>query len=112
MKKNLLLILLLLASGQAASQIFPAKALRVIVPFTAGSGTDITARAVSERISAQIGQPVVVENRPGAGGTIGQALVAKADPDGYTILMHSSSQTVTPSTYTNLPFDALRDFSG
>lgn len=115
MKKNLLLILLvlpLLASGPAASQSFPNKALRVIVPFTAGSGTDITARAVSERISAQIGHPVVVENRPGAGGTIGQALVAKADPDGYTILMHSSSQTVTPSTYSNLPFDALRDFSG
>ncbi|MEK6246223.1 MAG: tripartite tricarboxylate transporter substrate binding protein, partial [Pseudomonadota bacterium] len=115
MKKNLLLILLVLplvATGPAASQSFPARPLRVIVPFTAGSGTDITARAVSERISAQIGQPVVVENRPGAGGTIGQALVAKADPDGYTILMHSSSQTVTPSTYSNLPFDALRDFSG
>jgi tripartite-type tricarboxylate transporter receptor subunit TctC len=110
--KNILLFLLLLISGSAASQTFPNKALRVIVPFTAGSGTDITARAVSERISAQIGQPVVVENRPGAGGTIGQALVAKAEPDGYTILMHSSSQTVTPSTYTNLPFDALRDFSG
>lgn len=110
--KNLLPILLLLASGPVASQMFPAKALRVIVPFTVGSGTDITARAVSERISAQVGQPVVVENRPGAGGTIGQALVAKADLDGYTILMHSSSQTVTPSTYTNLPFDAVRDFSG
>lgn len=110
--KKILLFLLLLISGPAASQAFPNKALRVIVPFTAGSGTDITARTVSERIAVQIGHPVVVENRPGAGGTIGQALVAKADPDGYTILMHSSSQTVTPSTYPGLPFDTLRDFSG
>jgi tripartite-type tricarboxylate transporter receptor subunit TctC len=109
---KLLLIFLLLGAGPAASQTFPTKALRVIVPFTAGSGTDITARTVSERLAVQLGHPVVVENRPGAGGTIGQALVAKADPDGYTILMHSSSQTVTPSTYPSLPFDTLRDFSG
>jgi tripartite-type tricarboxylate transporter receptor subunit TctC len=94
------------------AQAWPTKTVRVIVPFTAGSGTDITARAITERLSAQLGQPVIVENRPGAGGTIGQALVAKSDPDGYTILVHSSSQTVTPSTYSNLPFDTVRDFSG
>ena len=101
-----------LAAGNASAQNWPAKAIRVIVPFTAGSGTDIAARTVSERLSQILGQPVIVENRPGAGGTIGQAIVAKADPDGYTILVHSSSQTVTPSTYPNLPFDTLRDFSG
>ena len=101
-----------LAAGNASAQNWPAKAIRVIVPFTAGSGTDIAARTVSERLSQILGQPVIVENRPGAGGTIGQAIVAKADPDGYTVLVHSSSQTVTPSTYPNLPFDTLRDFSG
>ena len=101
-----------LASAAAFAQSWPTKPIRVIVPFTAGSGTDIAARAVTERLSIMLGQTVIVDNRPGAGGTIGQALVAKADPDGYTILVHSSSQTVTPSTYSNLPFDTLKDFSG
>ena len=101
-----------LATSGAWAQSWPGKAVRVIVPFTAGSGTDIAARTVVERLAVQLVQPFVVENRPGAGGTIGQALVAKAEPDGYTILIHSSSQTVTPSTYANLPFDTLKDFSG
>jgi tripartite-type tricarboxylate transporter receptor subunit TctC len=99
-------------AGVAYGQAWPGKAVKVIVPFTPGSGTDIAGRAVTERLAAQLGQPFVVENRPGAGGVIGQALVAKADPDGYTLLVHSSSQTVTPSTYSNLPFDTLKDFSG
>ena len=101
-----------LASAAALAQAWPTKPIRVVVPFTAGSGTDIAARAVTERLGAILGQAMVVENRPGAGGTIGQAIVAKADADGYTILIHSSSQTVTPSTYPNLPFDTLKDFSG
>jgi tripartite-type tricarboxylate transporter receptor subunit TctC len=84
----------------------------VIVPFTPGSATDIMARTVSEKLSSQLGQTVVVENRPGAGGTIGVAQVAKAEPDGYTVLVHSSSYTVTPSTYKNLPYDTLRDLTG
>ena len=103
---------LCLAATAAFAQAWPAKPIRVVVPFTAGSGTDIAARAVSERLAAILGQSVIVDNRPGAGGTIGQAIVAKSDPDGYTILVHSSSQTVTPSTYPNLPFDTLKDFSG
>ncbi len=94
------------------AQGWPAKPIRVVVPFTAGSATDIMARAVSEKLSAQLGQPVVVENRPGAGGTIGVNQVAKAEPDGYTLLVHSSSYTVTPSTYPNLPYDTLRDLTG
>ena len=112
MKRTAGLLAALLLSTGVTAQSYPNKAIRVIVPFTAGSGTDIIARTVSERLGAQMGQTLVVENRAGAGGTIGQALVAKADPDGYTILMHSSSQTVTPSTYANLPFDAAKDFSG
>jgi tripartite-type tricarboxylate transporter receptor subunit TctC len=96
----------------AWAQTWPTKTLRVVVPFTAGSATDITARLVAERLSAQLGQAIVVDNRPGAGGTIGVGVVARAEPDGYTILVHSSSFTVTPSTYPNQPYDTARDFSG
>jgi tripartite-type tricarboxylate transporter receptor subunit TctC len=70
------------------------------------------ARTVAEKLSAQLGQAVLVENRPGAGGTIGVGLVAKAEPDGHSILIHSSSYTVTPSTYPTLPYDTLRDLTG
>jgi tripartite-type tricarboxylate transporter receptor subunit TctC len=103
---------LTVVSASALAQAWPAKPMRVIVPFTAASATDTIARMVSERVSAQLGQNLVVENRPGAGGTIGIGAVAKAESDGYTILVHSSSFTVTPSTYPNLPYDTLRDFSG
>jgi tripartite-type tricarboxylate transporter receptor subunit TctC len=86
--------------------------VQVIVPFTAGSATDIMARTVTQRLSQQLGQPFVVENRPGAGGTIGVGAVAKADPDGHTILVHSSSYTITPTTYPNTPYDTVRDLVG
>src|SRR6266446_740117 len=98
------------AGGQA--QAWPTKSVRIVVPFTPGSGTDIIARTVTEKLSPQIGQAIVIENRPGAGGTIGVGLVAKAEPDGHSILIHSSSYTVTPSTYPNLPYDTLRDLTG
>jgi tripartite-type tricarboxylate transporter receptor subunit TctC len=91
---------------------WPYKTLRVVVPFTPGSATDAVARIVTERLGTQLGQTIVVENRPGAGGTIGVGVVAKANPDGYTILVHSSSHTVTPTTYPNTPYDTLRDFNG
>ena len=96
----------------AWAQSWPAKPIRVIVPFTPGSGTDIIARTVSEKLTPQLGQPIVIENRPGAGGTIGGAIVAKSEPDGYTLFVHSSSYTVTPSTYKDLPYDTLRDLTG
>src|SRR5438045_7539263 len=83
----------------ASAQAWPTKAIHVVVPFTAGSGTDIIARTVAEPLSARLGQPFVIENRPGAGGTIGVAQVAKSQADGYMLLVHSSSYTVTPSTY-------------
>jgi tripartite-type tricarboxylate transporter receptor subunit TctC len=100
------------ATQANAQEAYPSKPLRVIVPFTAGSTTDIIARAISDKLSASLGQPVVVENRGGAGGTIGANAVAQAAPDGYTILIHSSSHTVSPSTYARLPFDTTRDFAG
>src|SRR5262245_6435347 len=87
------------------------KPVKAIVPFAAGSSTDIIARLVLDQVSKQIGQAIVVENRGGAGGTIGSAAVAKADPDGYTVLVHSSSHTVTPSTYSSLPYDTEKDFA-
>jgi len=111
------LALLIIASAGAFAQADPAtgwpnKSLRVVVPFTPGSATDAVARIVTERLGAQLGQTFVVENRPGAGGTIGMAVASRANPDGYTILVHSSSYTVTPTTYPNAPYDTLRDFPG
>ena len=99
-----------LAAG-ASAQSWPTKPVRVIVPFTAGSAVDIVARAVMEQVSTQIGQPVIVENRGGAGGTLGVGLVAKADPDGHTVLVHSTTHAVTASTHTNPGYDARKDFS-
>jgi tripartite-type tricarboxylate transporter receptor subunit TctC len=104
-------VLIGLTSG-AAGQTWPAKPIRIIVPFSAGSGTDIVARTVAERLSTQLGQPIVVENRLGAGSTIGVGAVAKADPDGYTLLIHSTSHVVVASTYLNPGYDTARDFAG
>jgi tripartite-type tricarboxylate transporter receptor subunit TctC len=98
--------------GLAAAQAWPSKPVRVIVPFTAGSATDIMARTVVQHMSEALGQPFVVEDRPGAGGTIGVGLVARADPDGYTVLVHSSSYTITPTTYPNTPYNTERDLAG
>jgi len=94
----------------ASAQAWPTKPLRAIVPVGAGSSTDIVHRLVLEQVSAQLGQPIVVENRVGAGGTIGSALVAKAAPDGYTILAHGSAHTIAPALYKSLPYDPSRDF--
>jgi tripartite-type tricarboxylate transporter receptor subunit TctC len=101
-----------IAHGEALAQSWPTKRVTVVVPFTAGSATDIMARTVAQRLSEQLGQPFVVENRPGAGGTIGVSAVARSDPDGHTILVHSSSYTITPTTYPNTPYDTLRDLTG
>jgi len=112
-KSFLLVAALLAASGPACAQaVWPSKPLRVVVAFTPGSATDIIARTIGERLTAQLGQPVVVENRPGASGTIGAAAVARSDPDGHTILVNSSSHTVAPATMKELPYDTLRDLSG
>ncbi|MDW5444751.1 tripartite tricarboxylate transporter substrate binding protein [Polaromonas sp. SM01] len=99
----------LLASAQAA---YPSKPIRVVVPFAAGSTTDIIARAIADKMGASMGQTLVIDNRGGASGTIGQQAVATAAPDGYTIMIHSSSHTVSPSTFAKLPFDTVGDFAG
>jgi tripartite-type tricarboxylate transporter receptor subunit TctC len=95
----------------AHAQTWPTKPLRAIVPVGAGSTTDIIPRIVFEQLSAQLGQTIVVENRTGAGGTIGTGFVAKADPDGYTILAHGSAHTIAPSLYPNLTYHPARDFA-
>ena len=95
----LTIFVLAVASTEAGAQSWPTRPIRAIVPYTAGSGTDVTARVILNQLSSELGQSVVVENRVGAGGTIGTAVAAKADPDGYTILVQSSALTITPSIY-------------
>ena len=103
-------LLLILCASAALGQGYPNKPVRVVVPFTAGSATDILARTYGQKLSEMWSQPVVVDNRPGAGGTIGAAVVAKSAPDGYTLLVHSAAQAYNPSIYPNLPYDTVKDF--
>ena len=123
-----LAIALVAVSGSATAQTFttglapsaqtptappwPSKPIRVIVPFSPGSGTDIVARIVTEQLSTQLGQIIIIENRIGAGGTIGVGAVAKAEADGYTLLIHSTTHVVAASTYSNPGYDTVRDFAG
>jgi tripartite-type tricarboxylate transporter receptor subunit TctC len=101
-----------LAAGGAGAQSWPDRPVHIVVPLTAGSATDVMARIVAKQLSQQLGQPFIVENKPGAGGTIGTAAVARAKPDGYTLLVQSASYTVTPTTYPNTPYDTQRDLMG
>ncbi len=96
----------------ASAQSWPNRPIRAIVPFTAGSTTDIIGRIVTTQLAAALGQTIVVDNRSGAGGTIGTALVAKAEPDGYTILIHASAHSAAPAAYPNAGYNTARDFSG
>ncbi|MBL8386475.1 MAG: tripartite tricarboxylate transporter substrate binding protein [Burkholderiales bacterium] len=107
-------LLFALAAGTAPAQqaAWPVRPIKAVVPFAPGAATDTVARTVLERVSRQLGQPIVIENRPGAGGTIGSAQVAQAEPDGYTILVHSNSHTVTEATYRNLSYSPSRDLTG
>jgi tripartite-type tricarboxylate transporter receptor subunit TctC len=103
---------LLLGFGYSRAQNYPNKPIHFVVAFTAGSATDIIARAVGDVISTNVGQPIIIENKPGAGGTIAAAQVAKSDPDGYTFLVHSSGHALNPFIYNNLPYDTLKDLKG
>ncbi|MGD9922455.1 MAG: Bug family tripartite tricarboxylate transporter substrate binding protein [Pseudorhodoplanes sp.] len=103
------LLVLLAAPPSAIAETWPSKSIKAVVPFGAGSATDIIPRIVFEQLQGQLGQSIVVENRGGAGGTIGAAQVVKSDPDGYTWLVHSSAHTVAPALYSNLPFKAETD---
>ncbi len=100
----------LVQAQSAAAQAYPSRSVRVVVPQSAGGSTDLVARVVSQRLSDALGEPVVVDNRPGAGSLQGTDLVAKAAPDGYTLLVVAASFTINPSIRKKLPFDPLRDF--
>ncbi|MGZ5078315.1 MAG: tripartite tricarboxylate transporter substrate binding protein [Usitatibacter sp.] len=106
------LVVFFAPAAAVAQSNWPDKPIHIIVPFTAGSGTDIIARTLAEPMSRALGQPIVIENRPGAGGTLGAAQVAKSAPDGYTLLVHSAGHVANSSIYTQLPYDTLKDFAG
>jgi tripartite-type tricarboxylate transporter receptor subunit TctC len=101
--------LFLAAAAQAES--WPSRLIKATIPFGAGSAADVVPRLVFDRLAAELGQPIVIENRVGAGGTLGTAAVAKADPDGYSIVAHSSALTIAPSIFPNLAFDATKDLA-
>ncbi len=109
--KTLLAILLSLFGAQALAQPYPAKPVRVVISFTPASATDIVGRLVMAKVSEFWGQPVVPENRSGAGGSIGSAVVAQAAPDGYTLLINSNAHSVNPAIYAKLPYDTTKDFT-
>jgi tripartite-type tricarboxylate transporter receptor subunit TctC len=90
---------------------YPTKPIRLIVPFAPGGGTDLTARAIAQKLTEAWGQPVIVDNRPGANGTIGVEMAARSAPDGYTLTMITSSHSVNVSLYKNLPYDLIRDLA-
>jgi tripartite-type tricarboxylate transporter receptor subunit TctC len=95
----------------ASAQQWPSKPIRVIIGFSAGSTIDILGRVVADPLSAALGQPMIIDNRGGAGGSIGSAVVAKAEPDGHTILINASAHSVAPAAYPNAPYHAGRDFA-
>lgn len=97
---------------RGAAQTWPSKPIRAIIPFGAGSATDVIPRAMLEPLGGELGQPIVVENRGGAGGTLGVGAVVRAEPDGYTILANSSAHAIAPWIVPNLPYDTGRDLAG
>jgi len=108
------ILLIVAAAGNTATAVaqeYPAKAIRIVVPYSPGGGLDVVGRPIAQKLSESFGQPVVIDNRPGGGTTIGTTVVAKAPADGYTLLLTLSALTISPSLYPNLPYDPVTDFS-
>lgn len=99
------------ANGSSQAEDWPSRAIRTIIPLSPGSAADVVPRIVFDQLSAQLGQPIVVENKPGASGSIAARFVASADADGYTLLAHSSAHVISPSTVANLSYDPIKDFA-
>jgi tripartite-type tricarboxylate transporter receptor subunit TctC len=110
-RRALVAIAASLATGAAAAQGYPAKPVRMVVPFAAGGVVDTTARLLAPKMSETLGQPLVIDDRPGAGGNIAADFVAKSPPDGYTVLITTHGHAISPGLYRKLPFDAERDFA-
>jgi tripartite-type tricarboxylate transporter receptor subunit TctC len=100
-----------LLTAAAQAETWPSRLIKATIPFGAGSATDVVPRLVFDRLAVELGQPIVIENRAGAGGTLGTAVVAKADPDGYSVLATSSALTIAPAIFPNLGFDATKDLA-
>jgi tripartite-type tricarboxylate transporter receptor subunit TctC len=111
MKRLLGAFSLAIFASAAFAQAWPTKPVRLVISFTPGSSTDIIGRAVAAKLQEMWGQPVVAENRPGAGGTVGSEFVARSDPDGYTLLANSSAHAANPGIYKDMRYDTLRDFT-
>jgi len=109
--RKLLALIVALGAAQALAQGYPNKPVRLVISFTPGSSIDIVGRAVAAKLQELWGQPVVAENRAGAGGTVGSAVVVKSAPDGYTLLANSSAHVANPGIYANMPYDTLKDFT-
>jgi tripartite-type tricarboxylate transporter receptor subunit TctC len=103
--------LVALTTAPAIAQAWPRRLILAVIPFSAGNANDVVGRVVLDQLSQQLGEPIVIENRAGAGGTTGVAFVAKASPDGYTILVHSSTFSAAQAIYKSLPYDTLHDFA-
>ena len=100
------------ATGMAGAQGYPTRAITVVIPFAGGSASEVVSRIMLDKMSKSLGQPIVVENRPGAGGAVGTAVVKDSPPDGYTILISgTSSLAINPALYKKLPYDPLKDFT-
>jgi tripartite-type tricarboxylate transporter receptor subunit TctC len=108
--KKLLAVVLALLAGHVGAQNFPNKPVKLVISFTPGSSTDIIGRAVAAKLQEMWGQPVIAENRPGAGGTVGSEFVLRSDPDGYTLLANSSAHVANPGIYKDLRYDTMKDF--
>src|SRR5688572_22838319 len=110
--RSTFIAILAVVAGAVSAADYPSRPVRVVIGFTPGGTPDITARLIGVKLSESLGQQVIVDNRPGAGGTIGAKLVAEANPDGHTLLSASSSHVLQPSIYAKLPYDTIRDFAG
>jgi tripartite-type tricarboxylate transporter receptor subunit TctC len=101
----------ILSTRVGAAETYPSRPIRLIIPYPPGGGTDIVGRVLGERLRESLGQPIVIDNRGGAGGVLGTQLVAKAAPDGYTLMLVPSSHVINPSIYAKLPYDTVKDFA-
>jgi tripartite-type tricarboxylate transporter receptor subunit TctC len=114
MRKSIALICILsslLAAATVQAENWPSRLIKATIPFGPGSAADVVPRLVFDRLAVELGQPIVIENRAGAGGTLGTAVAAKADPDGYSVLATSSALTIAPAIFPNLSFDATKDLA-